>query len=225
MNYGILGTGMVGQAIADRLSSHGHGVKIGTRNVAATLARTTPDAMGNPPFGAWQQQHTAVGLVTFADAAAFGEIVFNCTSGTVSLEALALAGENNLKGKILIDISNPLDFSKGMPPTLTVSNTDSIGEQIQRAHPELRVVKTLNTMNAWVMLNPALVPGEHTVFVCGNDADAKASATGLLKEFGWTDILDLGDISNARGVEMFVPLWVRVFSSLQTPMFNVKVAR
>jgi predicted dinucleotide-binding enzyme len=226
MKIGIFGTGMVGQAIAARLAGLGHEVMVGTRNVAEVLARTAPDPMGNPPFSAWYQQHTQVKLGTFAEAAAHGELVFNCTSGGASLDALKLAGEANLNSKVLVDIANPLDFSQGMPPTLSVSNTDSLGEQVQRAFPQVKVVKTLNTMNAHLMVNPGqLASGDHTVFVSGNDGAAKSKVIELLKSFGWQDIIDLGDISTARGTEMLLPIWLRLFGALQKPMFNFKIVR
>ena len=153
--------------------------------------------------------------------------MINATSGTVSLEALRLAGEQNLRGKILIDVSNPLDFSKGMPPTLTVCNTDSMGEQIQRAFPDAKVVKTLNTTNVNVMVDPAQVAGgDHDLFVSGNDAAAKARVTELLRQwFGWRTVIDLGDITTARGVEMLLPVWLRLMGALGTPLFNFKIAR
>jgi hypothetical protein len=167
-----------------------------------------------------------VNLGTFGDAAAHGEMVVNATAGTVSLEALEQAGEENLNGKILIDISNPLDFSKGMPPTLSVSNTDSLGEQIQRRFAEARVVKTLHTMNAYLMVDPTQLAGaDHTVFVSGDDAGAKSTVTELLWSFGWTDIIDLGDITTARGTEMLLPVWLRLFGALQKPIFNFKIVR
>ena len=167
-----------------------------------------------------------MGLATFGEAAAHGEMVVNATAGAVSLEALDMAGEEYLTGKVLVDISNPLDFSEGMPPTLSVSNTDSLGEQIQRRFPEAKVVKTLHTMNAYLMVDPAqLAGGEHTVFVCGDDAEAKEAVSELLRSFGWTDIIDLGDISTARGTEMLLPIWVRLFGALQKPIFNFKIVR
>jgi predicted dinucleotide-binding enzyme len=199
---------------------------IGTRDPQETLSRTDPDQHGNPPFSAWQQEHPEVKLGTFGEAAAHGEMVVNATAGALSLEALKQAGEENLNGKILIDISNPLDFSKGMPPTLSVSNTDSLGEQIQRRFPEARVVKTLHTMNAYLMVDPTQLAGaDHTVFVCGDDAEAKATVTELLRGFGWTDIIDLGDITTARGTEMLLPVWLRLFGALQKPIFNFKIVR
>jgi 8-hydroxy-5-deazaflavin:NADPH oxidoreductase len=153
-------------------------------------------------------------------------MVVNATAGAVSLEALEQAGEDNLNGKILIDISNPLDFSKGMPPTLLVSNTDSLGEQIQRRFPEAKVVKTLHTMNAYLMVDPAqLAATDHTVFVSGDDAEAKARVSELLQSFGWSDIIDLGDITTARGTEMVLPIWVRLFGVLQMPIYNFKIVR
>ena len=225
MNIGILGTGMVGQTIAGKLVDLRNSVVIGTRNVSATLANTSPNAYGLPPFSAWYEQQNKVKLGTFTDAAVHGEVLVNCSSGVASLDALRSVGEKNLNGKILIDISNPLDFSKGFPPTLTVCNTDSLGEQIQRAFPEIKVVKTLNTVNAMVMVNPSLVPGDHNLFICGNDSDAKASVVNILKSFGWkeTNIIDLGDITNARATEMLLPIWVRLYGKLQTPTFNFNV--
>jgi predicted dinucleotide-binding enzyme len=227
MRIGVIGTGIVGQTMAAKLVELGHEVMIGTRDVDKTLARTEPDVYGNPPFGAWHRQHAKVKLGTFAEAAAFGAVIINATNGAASLEALKAAGEANLKGKILMDIANPLDFSKGMPPSLFVSNTDSLGEQIQRGFPEVKVVKTLNTMNAYVMANPRqLADGDHDVFVSGNDAEAKAQVTDLLKNgFGWKQVIDLGDITSARGAEMYLLLWLRLFGALQTPMYNIKVVK
>jgi predicted dinucleotide-binding enzyme len=226
VRFGILGTGVVGKTIAVRLDGLGHDVIVGTRNPEETLSRTDPDQYGNPPFGAWQEEHPEVRLGTFAEAAAHGDMVVNATAGAVSLEALEQAGEDNLNGKILIDISNPLDFSKGMPPTLLVSNTDSLGEQIQRRFPEAKVVKTLHTMNAYLMVDPAqLAATDHTVFVSGDDAEAKARVSELLRSFGWSDIIDLGDITTARGTEMVLPIWVRLFGVLQMPIYNFKIVR
>ena len=226
MRFGILGTGVVGKTIAVRLDGLGHDVIVGTRNPEETLSRTDPDQYGNLPFGAWREEHPEVRLGTFAEAAAHGDMVVNATAGAVSLEALEQAGEDNLNGKILIDIANPLDFSKGMPPTLLVSNTDSLGEQIQRRFPEAKVVKTLHTMNAYVMVDPAqLAATDHTVFVSGDDAEAKARVSELLRSFGWSDIIDLGDITTARGTEMVLPIWVRLFGVLQKPIYNFKIVR
>ncbi|MDQ3924027.1 MAG: NAD(P)-binding domain-containing protein [Actinomycetota bacterium] len=226
MRFGILGTGIVGKTFAARLDELGHDVVIGTREPAETLSRTEPDAYGNPPFSAWEQEHSEVKLRTFGEAAAHSEMIVNATAGVASLDALELAGEANLNGKVLIDIANALDFSQGMPPTLSVSNTDSLGERIQRRFPEVKVVKTLNTMNAYLMVDPAQLAGAgHTVFVSGDDAEAKATVTELLRSFGWADIIDLGDISTARGAEMLLPIWLRLLGALQNPIFNFKIVR
>lgn len=159
----------------------------------------------------------------FSDAAEFGEVIFNCTAGMHSVEALRAAGEDNLKGKLLIDVANSLDSSRGMPPPLGIVNTESLGERIQAAFPHARVVKTLNTINWEVMVDPAIVPGDHVIFVCGNDEDAKSETTRLLGEIGWPTerVIDLGDISQARGPEMYLPLWLRLMGSLDTTRFNI----
>ncbi len=141
------------------------------------------------------------------------------------LDALKMAGTQNLRGKILIDVANGLDFSKGMPPTLTVSNTDSIGEQIQRTFPDAKVVKSLNTIAAEVMVHPELVVGEHDVFVCGNDSGAKEQVKKILGQFGWKSIIDLGDITAARGTEMYFILWARMMMSFQDRLFNLHIQR
>lgn len=226
MNIGILGTGVVGQAMAGKLADLGHSVMIGTRDVEKTLANDQPGPYGNPPFRVWQEQHPQVKLGAFPAAAQHGELIINATNGAATLAALQAAGEANLAGKVLIDIANPLDFSQGMPPTLFVCNTDSLAEQIQHAFPQAQVVKTLNTMNANIMVNPGqLAGGEHTVFVSGNDAGAKAQVSDLLRSFGWRDIIDLGDIRSARGAEMLMPVWMSLFGALQSPLINLHVAR
>jgi len=226
MNIGILGSGIVAKTIAGKLDALGHAVKLGTRDVRATLGRNEPDMAGGPPLRTWLESHPRVTLATQAEAAAHGELVINALSGQGALPGLRSVA-SQLAGKILIDVSNPLDFSKGMPPSLTVANTDSLGEQVQRELPDTRVVKTLNTVNAFLMVDPKqLAGGDHTMLVCGNDADAKAQVTRLLKDgFGWKDIVDVGDITNARGTEMYVVLWARLFGALQTPMFNIKLVR
>jgi predicted dinucleotide-binding enzyme len=226
VRFGILGTGAVGKTIAARLAGLGHEVMVCTRDPEETMSRTEPDPYDNPPFSAWQEEHSEVRLGMFAEAAAHGEMIVNATAGAVSLEALEQAGEDNLNGKVLIDIANPLDFSKGMPPSLSVSNTDSLGEQIQRRFPEAKVVKTLHTMNAHLMVDPAqLAAADHTVFVSGGDSEAKVKVSELLRSLGWTDIIDLGDISTARGTEMLLPIWLRLFGALQKPIFNFKIVR
>lgn len=226
MNIGVLGTGMVGQTLAAVLAALGHDVVIGTRDPAATMARSESDGFGNPPLRVWRAQHPAIGLGTYADAAGHGDMLINATNGGGALAALHSAGADAIGAKVLVDVSNPLDFSGGMPPTLSVCNTGSLGEQIQAAFPRARVVKTLNTVNANLMVDPKqLAGGDHTVFVSGNDAAAKASTRALLTAFGWSDIVDLGDISTARGTEMYLPLWLRLWGALGTPMFSIKAVR
>ena len=225
MKIAVLGTGMVGQALAGRLSELGHDVTVGTRDPRATLARTEPDGMGNPPFAAWHAEHTGVGLATFAEAAAGAELVVNASSGAATLEVLALAGAENLAGKVLVDVSNPLDLSAGFPPTLFVKDTDSLGEQVQRAFPGAKVVKALNTMNASLMVDPQSLGASSSVFVSGEDAAAKAVVVELLTSFGHDDVIDLGGIETARGAELHLPLWLRLMGALGTPHFNVKVVR
>lgn len=225
MKIAVLGTGMVGRALAARLSGLGHDVTVGTRDPQATLARTEPDGMGNPPFATWTAEHPDVVVATLRDAAAGADLVVNATNGSGALPALEQAGAEHLAGKVVVDISNPLDFSQGFPPTLFVKDTDSLGEQVQRAFPQARVVKTLNTMNANLMVDPAALGAESSVFVSGNDAAAKATVTELLESFGHTDVIDLGDISTARGAEMYLPIWLRLMGALGTAAFNVKVVR
>ena len=213
MKYGVLGTGMVGQVIANRLAGLGYEVMVGTREPARSADKL-------------KSLHAAVQVGAFAQAAAFGEMLFNATGGQVSIDALRLAGESNLAGKALVDISNPLDFSRGMPPSLTVTNTDSLGEQIQRAFPQAKVVKALNTVTASLMVDPKLVAsGDHHLFICGNDSGAKEQVIQLLQSFGWSHIVDLGDITNARATEAILPIWVRLYGKLGTPMFNFKLVQ
>jgi predicted dinucleotide-binding enzyme len=225
MRIAVLGTGSAGRTIAARLQGLGHDVAVGTRDPAATLARSEPDAMGTPPISDWLSEHEGVDLATFADAAAGADLVVNACSGAATLEVLGLAGAENLAGKPLLDVSNPLDFSAGFPPTLSVKDTDSLGEQVQRAFPEARVVKSLNTMNATMMVDPADLGQSSTVFVSGDDAEAKATVIDLLTSFGHDDVIDLGGIETARGVEMWLPLWLRLMGSLGTARFNLKIVR
>ena len=214
MRIAVLGTGVVGRTLGSKLVELGHEVRMGSRHA------------GNENAAEWAAGAGA-SAGDFADAAGFGEMILNCTSGTGSLEALMAAGAQNLAGKVLIDVANPLDFSRGFPPTLTIANTDSLGEAIQRAFPEVRVVKALNTVNCAVMVDPSRVPGDHVLFMCGDDAEAKRDTLSLLGEMGWPAerVLDLGDIGAARGMEMYLPLWLRLWGALGTGIFNVKVVR
>lgn len=212
MQIGVLGSGITGQTIGTKLIQLGHEVMMGSRDEA------------NPPAVTWANDAGQQALYgTFMNAAAFGEIIFNCTLGSASLAALEQAGAENLKGKVLIDTSNPLDRTTDMW-TLTVSNTDSLGEQIQRAFPETKVVKTLNTVNANVMVDPAKLLERTHVFVSGDDIEAKASVVRILRDwFGWKDIIDLGGIETARSVEMYVLLWHSLRNAISSQRFNIKV--
>ncbi len=225
MNIAVFGTGTVGRALAGRLAELGHQVVVGTRDPQATLARTGPDQMGTPPYQHWAAEHPDVRLASFEAAAGGAELVVNATSGAAALDVLALAGEANLAGKILVDVSNPLDFTHGMPPTLFVKDTDSLGERVQRAFPAAKVVKTLNTLNADLMVHPDTLPETTTVFVSGDDPEAKATVTGLLRSFGHQDVIDLGGIDTARGPELWLPLWLRLMGSLGTAAFNLRIVR
>ncbi|MBO0931918.1 NADPH-dependent F420 reductase [Fibrella aquatilis] len=228
MNIGILGTGMVARTFAQTLLAKGHILKLGTRNVADTLAKPGNTNTGLLSFADWLQSQPGIELGTFAEAAAFGELLINVTSGGACMVALEAAGEANLGQKVLLDVANPLDFSNGMPPTLSIVNDDSLGEAIQRRFPNVNVVKTLNTMTAAIMVNPTAVSGMHNVFVSGNGTAAKATASAFLTEqFGWpaTSIIDLGDITTARGSEQLLPIWIRLWGALQTPMFNFAIVR
>jgi 8-hydroxy-5-deazaflavin:NADPH oxidoreductase len=226
MQIGILGTGPVGRSLADGFARTGHEVTIGTRDVDELLARTEPDGRGNPPFAVWRAEHAGVGLGTFAEVGVDAELLVCATLGSASIAALAAAGLSEMDGRVVIDPSNPLDFSAGFPPSLFVGNTDSLGEQIQRAFPRARVVKAFSMMTAALMVDPeALAGGDHSFMLCGDDATAKDQVTALAQALGWRDILDLGDITNARAMEAYLTLWVRLFGVVNTSMVNVKVVR
>ena len=224
----VLGTGSVGQTLSQKFAAMGYSVMLGTRNVEEKLASVLKDTYGNPTFSEWYSANNTIKLGTFREAAAFGEIIVNATRGVNSISALKLSGAENLNGKILMDIANPLDFSRGMPPGLSsgLSNTNSLGEEIQKTFPAVRVVKTLNTMWCGIMVNPHLVNGgDHTVFICGDDSGAKEEVKVILRMFGWLDknILDLGGIIGARGTEMYLPLWLGVFGTQKNGAFNLKL--
>lgn len=215
MKIAVLGTGNVGDTIGSKLIEVGHTVMMGSRTADNEKAKA---------FVARHNGKASAGI--FADAAAFGEIIFNCTAGVGSIEALKMAGEKNLNGKIIVDIANPLDFSRGMPPSLAISNTNSLGEEIQKVFPQTKVVKALNTMWCGLMVNPTMINGgDHSTFVSGNDADAKEQVKGILKSFGWLEknILDLGDITKARGTEMYLPIWLSIYAATNNGAFNIKI--
>ncbi|GIF69832.1 NADP oxidoreductase [Asanoa ishikariensis] len=213
MRIGILGTGAVGQTFGTRLHNLDHDVTLGARET------------GNPRALEWAEAHAAR-CGTFAEAVADADLVINATAGQHAVNALEMAGGNSaLAGKVVLDVSNPLDFSTG-ELRLSVCNTDSVGEQLQRSFPDARIVKSLNTVNGSVMVEPTLVPGQHTIFVAGNDADAKRAVTVLLGEFGWAaaNVLDLGGIEASRGMEMYMPLWVSILRALDGNLaFNINV--
>lgn len=207
---------MVGTTIASKLVALGHEVRLGSR--------TADNAKGQAWLTQIASPNASVG--EYADAAGFAELVFNCTAGTSSIDALTAAGAGNLDGKLLIDVANPLDFSKGMPPQLSIVNDDSLGERIQRTFPGAKVVKTLNTVSAAIMVDPSRVPGEHVMFMSGNDAEAKAQVRGILTEWlGWRHVIDLGDIGTARGTESYLPLWLRLWGALKTSDFNIAIVK
>jgi 8-hydroxy-5-deazaflavin:NADPH oxidoreductase len=206
MKIGVLGTGVVGNAIASKLAAIGHDVMMGSRTADSPKATT------------WAKTVAARGHVgTFADTAAFGELVFNCTQGANSLAALGAAGAATLEGKIVVDVANVL--SPEGP------GRESLGEQIQKAFPGAKVVKTLNTINCELMVNPDKLSESHTLFLSGNDAGAKMKVRELLEALGWNDVIDLGDIATARATEGYVPLWMSLWKQLGTVTFNIKVVR
>ncbi len=207
---------MVGVSLANKLISLGHDVQMGARDA------------NNEKASSWARQiGPQASNGTFASAAIWADVIVNCTAGVHSLAALGVAGAASMRGKVIIDIANPLDFSNGALPMLTVANNSSLGEQIQAAFPESRVIKTLNTMNHEIMVNPSKLQGNHLVFICGNDSQAKRFVIGLLVDFGWKpeQIMDLGDLTASRATEMYLPLWLRMFQALQTGDFNISISR
>ncbi len=215
MRYGVLGTGIVGQTIATKLVQLGHQVMMGSRTAGGDKAKSWAANAGDLATEG-----------TFADAAGFAETIVNATAGGASIEALKAAGTENISNKVLIDIANPLVFGdSGM--SLSVCNTDSLAEQIQREFPQARVVKSLNTMSATVMTSPAALNGDHNVFVAGNDAEAKSAVAMLLQSFGWPleRIIDIGDSSGARGLEAYLLLWIRLFQTTGSPDVNIALVK
>ena len=213
---GVLGTGMVGNTIGSKLVQLGYEVMMGSRTATNEKAEAWAAANG---------EKASAG--TFEEAAKFGELIFNCTKGDITLEVFKMAGPENFDGKTIVDIANPLDFSKGMPPSLIpqYSNTNSLGEEVQKLLPKANVVKTLNIVNCEVMVDAKKSGGDPTMFVSGNSAEAKAEAIGLLKQFNWNDIIDLGDITTARGTEMLLPIWLRTWMATGNGYFAFKIVR
>ncbi len=214
MKIGVLGTGVVGNTIGTRLIQLGYEVKMGSRSAT------------NEKAAAWVKANgSKASQGTFADAASFGEIVFLCTKGDATLDIVRLAGTTNMSGKVVIDISNPLDFSKGMPPSMFICNTNSLAEEVQKTIPDAHLVKTLNIVNCEVMVDATKCGGDATMFVSGNNADAKAVVKTILNQFGWKDIIDLGDITTARGTEMMLPIWLRTWAATKNGHFAFKIVR
>jgi predicted dinucleotide-binding enzyme len=214
MKIGMLGTGMVGETLGTKFVQLGHQVKMGSRSA------------NNEGAAKWAAKNGAnASTGTFADAAAFGEMNFLCLKGDVELEVVRSVGAGPFASKIVVDVSNPLDFSRGMPPSLSICNTDSLGEEVQKALPSAKVIKTLNIVNCEVMINPDKAGEQPTMLICGNDADAKGRVTALLKSLGWTDIIDLGDITKSRATEMLLPVWLSLMQTFGHPYFGFKVVR
>ncbi|MDJ0709555.1 MAG: NAD(P)-binding domain-containing protein [Woeseiaceae bacterium] len=214
MKIAVLGTGMVGQALANRFLELGHNVMMGSRTASNDAAVSWAKAGG-------ENAHHG----TFEEAAAFGDTVVFATLGAALLDAAKLAGTENLEGKTVLDVTNPLDMSGGMPPTLIpeLSNTTSAAEALQAMLPGANVIKALNTMNCEIMVAPSKVPGNHDVFVCGDNEAAKTQVVGLLNSMGWKDPVDLGPLAAARGTEGMMPFWLRMWSVLGTAEFNYKI--
>ena len=212
MRIAVIGTGVVGRTLAQAFQGAGHDVAVGTRDPGETSGREEWRGLDVP-------------LQPLATVAADADVVVNATNGGASLAALGEVGTDHLAGKVLVDVSNPLDFSQGFPPTLSVKDTDSLAEQIQRAFPDAKVVKALNTVNASVMVDPGCLGEDTSIFAASDDAEARGVVVGLLRELGWVDIIEFDELSNARGLEMWLPLWVRLMGPLGTPVFNLKLVR
>ena len=214
MKISVLGTGMVGHALATKLAALNHEVMMGARE------------RGNEKAATWAKANNGA-AGSFADASEFGDIVVLATLGSATLEAVKIAGEDALAGKIVIDVTNPLDMSEGFPPTLlnNMVNKTSAGEEVQKALPRSYVVKALNTMNCDVMVDPSRVPGDHDVFYCGNNEGAKQTVANILMSFGWDTPVDLGPIEAARGTEGMMNFWLRMYGVVGHADFNYRIVR
>jgi predicted dinucleotide-binding enzyme len=214
VKIGILGSGDVGQALGRGFARHGHDVCVGSR---------TPQS---EKLQAWLKETPGKASTgTFAQAAAHGELVVLATLGAAVEEVIDLAGVGAFAGKVVLDATNPLDFSKGMPPGLFVGTTDSLGERVQRKLPRAQVVKCFNTVSNTQMIDPKFTEGAPQMFICGNDADAKKRTDALLRDLGWPGSLDVGDIEGARWLEALVPLWVRAGVTLNAWSHAFKVVQ
>lgn len=225
MKISVLGTGMVGQNLSQALVAQGHFVMIGTRDVEKTLSNNRPNDYGMAAFAVWHENHKGIALGSYAEAVSYGDIIINATNGNVSIDALKLGRAAEAGDKILIDVANKLQPITGAMAKSLANDDTSLGEEIQAAFPSLRVVKTFNTMNTYVMTNPSSVAGDSTVFMSGNDVEAKVIVKDLLENMGWMDIIDLGDITGARGTEMMMPIWLRLWTVVGNTPFNFKIVR
>tara|TARA_R110002033_G_scaffold113008_1_gene158302 strand:+ start:8139 stop:8831 length:693 start_codon:yes stop_codon:yes gene_type:complete len=230
MKIAVLGTGNVGQTLAEKLISMGHEVKMGTRDVSTTMERKSTDNYGSLAFREWYSKNEKVQLITFKEAVIQSEMVINALQGAIALSVIQSCNTSDFDNKIVIDISNPLDFSQGFPPSLLegLNNTNSLGEEIQKELPKAKVVKTLNTMWCGLMVNPTMINnGSHQNYICGNDKEAKEEVLGLLLSFGWSkdNNMDLGDITNARGTEATLLIWTRIYAATQNGAFNMKLVK
>jgi predicted dinucleotide-binding enzyme len=220
MKIGILGAGPVAQTIGTALVQNGHTVFLGSRS--------SP----NEKVAAWLHQCGGRGKSgSFQEAATFGELLFVCLNGGVAVDVINQTGAESFREKVVIDVTNPLDFSRGMPPTLLppYNNQYSLGEHIQATLPDAFVVKALNTVTARLMVNALLVnDGNHNLFICGNNAEAKNTVKHLLAEnFYWKpeNIMDMGSIESARLTEAIIPFWVGVMQVMGTSLFNYQIVR
>lgn len=225
MKIAVLGTGMVGKTLAGKLGEIGHDVRLGTRDPGETLGRPVPQEPDAITYQAWLQRTDRVELLTLAEAVAGAQLIFSSLKGSEVVSALSTL-RDAIGSTPLVDTTNPLSFPDGGAPVLTVSNTDSLGEQIQRALPAAPVVKALNTLSYELMVAPGLVGnGNHVLPICGNSAAAKTAVTQVLQQVGWPEsaILDLGDISNARGMEAWMLYWFRIMAKLGTARFGMQI--
>jgi predicted dinucleotide-binding enzyme len=220
MKVGVLGTGVVGEAIASALVARDNFVMMGSRKA------------NNEKSAAWVKKNSKYASAgTFNEAASFADIIFICLSGEYTLDVVKDLNDQNLRNKIIVDITNPLDFTRGMPPRIleNLGNSTSLGEEIQNLLPDSYVVKTLNTVNYKLMVDARLINnGDHNLFVCGNNLDAKNKVMHLLVDsFHWKAdrLIDLGGIEMSRCVEAIVPFWVAVYQKLGTPLFNFKIVQ
>jgi 8-hydroxy-5-deazaflavin:NADPH oxidoreductase len=216
VRIGIIGSGNVGRTIADGALAAGHEVRLGARSPDKPELREWVDGAGDN-----------ASLTGIQEAAEFGELLVNTTDGDGSLDALRTAGAENLAGKTLLDVANAGSFDDRHNFILTYANDDSLAEEIQRAFPDLRVVKALSTMSRVLMTDPDALASPTTALICGDDETAKAEVLGLLGDFGWKqeNVIDLGDLTAARAMEMFVALWVRLNSTLDRELFGVTIVR